>query len=166
MALPLTWGIMIVHFFVYSILAVYLSAVLPDASGVRDPPHFFLLPSYWRPRLYKSTTINTAHLPAPGVRQVDEDVAAEAAKIRDRLQANGGHISQTGPVPAISTEHNGTSAPAIEVYGLQRRFGRGSDAFWAVCDSWFEIPKQQLFCLLGPNGAGVCSCAPALDMLA
>lgn len=165
MALPLTWGIMIVHFFVYSILAVYLSAVLPDASGVRDPPHFFLLPSYWRPRLYKSTTINTAQLTAPSVRQVDEDVAAEAAKMRDRLQANGGHISQTGSVPSDSSAHNGTSAPAIEVYGLQRRFGHGSDAFWAVCDSWFEIPKQQLFCLLGPNGAGERSCVPAIETL-
>lgn len=155
MALPLTWGIMIAHFFGYSILAVYLSAVLPDASGVRDPPYFFLLPSYWRPRMYKSTTINTAQLPAPAVRQVDEDVAAEADKMRARLQANGGHISRAGPAATEGSAHNGSSLPAIEVYGLQRHFGRGSNEFWAVCDSWFEIPKQQLFCLLGPNGAGV-----------
>ena len=29
-------------------LAIYLDAVLPDANGVRRPPWFFLLPSYWR----------------------------------------------------------------------------------------------------------------------
>ena len=29
-------------------LAIYLDAVLPDANGVRQPPWFFLLPSYWR----------------------------------------------------------------------------------------------------------------------
>lgn len=28
-------------------LAVYLDGVLPDANGVRRPPWFFLLPSYW-----------------------------------------------------------------------------------------------------------------------
>eukprot|EP00892_Ulva_mutabilis_P002376 jgi/Ulvmu1/12139/UM085_0003.1 len=154
MALPLTWGIMILHFFAYSIMAVYLSAVLPDASGVRDPPHFFLMPSYWRPRMYKTATINTTQQQAPGVQQVDEDVAAEATKMRDRLAANGGRISQTGAANGSTHHSNGGSASAIEVYGLQRSFGHGSSTFWAVCDSWFEIPKQQLFCLLGPNGAG------------
>lgn len=157
MSLPLAWGIMIALFFIYSLLAVYLTAVLPDASGVRDPPYFFLLPSYWRPRIYKSTTIHTAQLPAPDVRQLDEDVAAEADKMRARLQANGGHISAATAAAAAGSAHNGNAVPAIEVYGLQRRFGRGSNEFWAVCDSWFEIPKQQLFCLLGPNGAGALS---------
>lgn len=141
---------MIAHFFMYSVLAVYLSAILPDASGVCDPPHFFLMPSYWRPRCFKSRTINMSQQPAPSVQQVDEDVATEAAKMRDRLETNGGHISQTGSAATHGNTHSGLSVPAIEVYGLQRRFGR----FWAVCDSWFEIPKQQLFCLLGPNGAG------------
>jgi len=136
--------------------------VLPDASGVRDPPFFFMLPSYWRPRMYKSTAINTAQLPAPGVQQVDEDVAAESGKMRERLAASGGHISQTGSVAANNGTQSSGATPAIEVYGLQRRFGVGSSAFWAVCDSWFEIPRQQLFCLLGPNGAG----APTFSSIA
>lgn len=34
---------------VYMLLAVYLDKVLPDRMGVRLPPWYPLLPSYWNP---------------------------------------------------------------------------------------------------------------------
>lgn len=44
----------------------------------------------------------------------------------------------------------GARGDAVELFGLQKRFGR----FWSIKGSWFAIEKNQLFCLLGPNGAG------------
>eukprot|EP00961_Rhodomonas_salina_P297005 3936864-Rhodomonas_salina.1 len=35
------------HYFGYSLLALYLDNVLPDAMGVRKPPWYFLSPKYW-----------------------------------------------------------------------------------------------------------------------
>jgi|NorSeaMetagenome_1021524.scaffolds.fasta_scaffold326281_2 hypothetical protein len=31
----------------YSVLALWLDNVLPDAMGMRKPPWYFLLPAYW-----------------------------------------------------------------------------------------------------------------------
>ena len=34
-------------FFLFTLLGLYLDKVLPSQFGVRLPPYFFLLPSYW-----------------------------------------------------------------------------------------------------------------------
>lgn len=34
-------------FFLFTLLGIYLDKVLPSQFGVRLPPYFFLLPSYW-----------------------------------------------------------------------------------------------------------------------
>lgn len=135
--------VLTIEFFLYTLVAIYLAAVLPDENGVRDPPYFFLLPSFWFPEKYRATAISRsqqAGAPVPG--RVDSDVHAEALKMQSRAL-------QHSEIPA------GDAAAAVEVYGLQRSFGGASNRFWAVADSWFEIPKHQLFCLLGPNGAGM-----------
>ena len=40
---------MVLQCVVYMLLAVYLDKVLPDRMGVRLPPWYPLLPSYWNP---------------------------------------------------------------------------------------------------------------------
>jgi hypothetical protein len=42
-------------FFLFLIFGLYLDKVLPSQFGVRQPPHFFLLPSYWLSSKKRST---------------------------------------------------------------------------------------------------------------
>lgn len=132
-------GIFVIEYFGYTILAVYLTAALPDDSGVRDSPWFFLLPSFWMPKRYDHTMIHSGMLDAPHPRNVDQDVAAEAQVMKEAFAQSNGHI----------VERPGS---AVDIFGLQRRF---KGQFWAITGSWFTIPQNQLFCLLGPNGAGM-----------
>jgi hypothetical protein len=164
MPLPVVFYVLFIEFIGYTVLAVYLSHVLPDSNGVRDPPFYFLRGEFWRPRKYKSWTISQKQEGgAPAPLHVDEDVEAEATRMRRRLGDQNGQIvwengrdGSPGTVEGTNGANGVGQLPAIEVYGLQRKF-RGASArepFWAVCDSWFQIPRHQLFCLLGPNGAG------------
>ena len=72
------------------------------------------------------------------VKPSDEDVQAEAARVKER---SGGAMAPSA---------------AVEVRGLVKSFGRQScgKLFHAVKGPFFEIKKNELFCLLGPNGAG------------
>jgi ABC-2 type transport system ATP-binding protein len=45
-------------------------------------------------------------------------------------------------------------APAIEVSGLSKVYGRGRSTFAAVKPTTFSVPPGQVIGLLGPNGAG------------
>jgi hypothetical protein len=152
--LPLSWGILVIEFFGYLLLAIYLTAVLPDASGVREPPLFFLMSSFWQPRKYRSSELHRDQQPAPEPATVDPDVAAEQAKMRRRLESGTTALTQHSHEAAVGNNSQHSTAPAIEMYGIQRQF-KGKPPFWAIVNSWLEIPNNQLFCLLGPNGAGV-----------
>lgn len=155
MPLPLAWGVMLIEFFGYTLLAVYLTAVLPDASGVREPPDFFLMRSFWQPRKHRASDVRRDQQPAPQLASMDTDVASEQTKMRQRLEIGGTALTQRSHEPTDEGTQQVADAPAIEMYGIQRRFGRGTKVFWAIVDSWLEIPNNQLFCLLGPNGAGM-----------
>jgi hypothetical protein len=143
MKLPLIMGIFVIEYIGYTLLAIYLTAALPDESGVRDSPWFFLLPSFWNPQLHDLTTVHTGGQDAPRPRHIDQDVASEAQQMQGALAESGGRIVQR-------------PGSAVDVFGLQRCFkGQFRKPFWAITNSWFSIPQDQLFCLLGPNGAGV-----------
>ena len=155
MALPLAFGVLFIEFILYTLLAIWLTEVLPDSNGVRQAPWFFLLPSFWHPSRYRSSQVHRSQVAgAPVPQRIDEDVAAEAATMQRRLDEGHGCADGSG------------EGAAVAVYGLQRRFtGKlGGNAFWALTGSWFEIQNRQLFCLLGPNGAGSrCTCSVACD---
>lgn len=86
MKLDLVFGVLTILFLLYTPLAIYLSAVLPDENGVRDTPWYCFTPSFWAPRSHKRSAIHTAvRGDAPAPRVEDDDVAAEAAKMRVRL---------------------------------------------------------------------------------
>lgn len=85
MKLDLVFGVLALLFLLYTPLAIYLSAVLPDENGVRDAPWFFVSPSFWTPRSHKRDAIHTQMRDgAPAPRVEDGDVAAEAAKMKVR----------------------------------------------------------------------------------
>lgn len=72
----------------------------------------------------------------------------------DGAQRVAGNARDGGAGTAQASMADGTSghAPkAVEVYGLQKRYGKD---FWAVRENWFDIQEGTVFCLLGPNGAG------------
>ena len=111
MLLPLAFGVLAIEFFGYCLLAIYLTEVLPDVNGVRANPAFFLRPSFWRPKKYRTRDINRRQLPgAPAPQAPDSDVQDEVDEMQQRL-----HTGAT----SLSTDD---SDRAIELYGLQRRF--------------------------------------------
>eukprot|EP01025_Chloroclados_australasicus_P050566 TRINITY_DN5830_c0_g3_i2.p1 TRINITY_DN5830_c0_g3~~TRINITY_DN5830_c0_g3_i2.p1 ORF type:complete len:1015 (-),score=90.81 TRINITY_DN5830_c0_g3_i2:310-3354(-) len=144
--------IFLAQWFVYFILAMYLDCVIPNENGVRRPPWYVFMPTYWFPN---SHACQNKQLKRPMPRQnsfssmedqallADEDVVAEEqnmlALLKDRqaMQFSDGGQDQTNL--------------AVEIFGLQKRFGGN---FWAVKGTWLSIQHNQLFCLLGPNGAG------------
>eukprot|EP01026_Neomeris_dumetosa_P039658 TRINITY_DN3260_c0_g1_i6.p1 TRINITY_DN3260_c0_g1~~TRINITY_DN3260_c0_g1_i6.p1 ORF type:complete len:980 (-),score=135.90 TRINITY_DN3260_c0_g1_i6:302-3241(-) len=137
---------------VYFILTIYLDNVIPNENGVRRKPWYFLMPTYW---VGSSTLCTRPQLKQPLHRQnsyntqsdsllLDEDVLAEEEKMMNlRVQRQDVVTGASNIQPP--------SDLAVEIYGLQRRFG---SKFWAVKGTWFSIRDNQLFCLLGPNGAG------------
>ena len=75
------------HFIVYTILAVYLTEVLPDANGVRKPVFFFFMPSFWNPSAYKRAGVIVKQQDFPAMMTTKEaDVLAEENKMKARLE--------------------------------------------------------------------------------
>ncbi|KAL3149709.1 hypothetical protein ABBQ38_013538 [Trebouxia sp. C0009 RCD-2024] len=70
----------------YMLLAVYLDKVLPDRMGVRLPPWYPLLPSYWNPSKKTNTQRASAAMQLaasePISPSVDTDVTAETAALQ------------------------------------------------------------------------------------
>ncbi|PSC73883.1 ABC transporter A family member 2 isoform B [Micractinium conductrix] len=90
-------------------LAIYLDAVLPDANGVRQPPWFFLLPSYWRhggARASMRAASKALDRPTEAEEglQADPDVAAEAALQRKRCAA---YLARRGGTAALPHSASG-----------------------------------------------------------
>lgn len=161
--------ILFIEAIVYVLIAVYLNNVLADENGVRKKPWYLFTINYWRgggsgaggigPRALKPS------VPVPvadgnSAEPTDPDVAAE----EDEMKALREHRTsgQSGALAAAADNTN-----AVEVFGLQRKFGRGffyklfcglcrkgRGDFWAIKGSWLSIEKDRVFCLLGPNGAG------------
>ena len=126
-----TWVAFIVLYILYSVLALYLDNVLPDAMGVRKPPWYFLTPSYWglgKPNVTDAIEVVEA--------STDEDVLDEEARVQTRANA------------VVDPEN------AIEIRGLVAEFRRGGKPFFAVKAPWYSVRKRSLLALLGPNGAG------------
>ena len=160
-------GILAIEAIFYCLIAVYLNNVLADENGVRKKLWYFLTPSYWRGggakrrsglKSLKPPVSWPGHDGSEG--SIDPDVAAEESEMKElREHRTSGHADA---LSAASDNNN-----AVEVFGLQRKFGRGwftkllcglcrkgRGDFWAIKGSWLAIEKDRVFCLLGPNGAG------------
>ncbi|KAI8472921.1 MAG: hypothetical protein J3K34DRAFT_383970 [Monoraphidium minutum] len=131
----------------YTLLAVWLDAVLPDALGVCRSPLFFLRRAFWRPRpaeqgealakLVAEGEARAAALKAAAKRGVpparvsaaggpdeDEDVGAESARIKRSLGQKAGGLAR---IEERGWPGHGGAAGG-GVFGLQKVFKRG---LWA-----------------------------------
>jgi len=146
----------------YLALQVYLDNVVPDAMGLRQPPLYFLGPSYWLPGRFKrgnaraAEALGAAPAPAPGgdaAPGTDTGVVEAEAAMRRECEDLA-----TGRVPA------GAAAP-VRVFGLRKEFpvsrrarresgGRLGSTQAAVEGLWLGVGADTCLCVLGPNGAG------------
>lgn len=62
--------------------------------------------------------------------------------------ANAQEDSQQNP------NKQATTANALEVENIRKRFGKGKNAIQAVAGISFRVPRESVYCILGPNGAG------------
>jgi ATPase subunit of ABC transporter with duplicated ATPase domains len=77
------------------------------------------------------------------------DASADAAiQLRRGANSTSRVESETGPVTGVNGR--GSSAPAVRVEGVVKRFG----ATVALDGAELEVPAGMVFALLGPNGAG------------
>ncbi|KAI8848838.1 hypothetical protein BC829DRAFT_417290 [Chytridium lagenaria] len=139
---------LIIGFFVYGLLALYFSAVLPSEFGVRRPWHFPLTAPFAELQRRQRMKANGGYDPESEqfvaskltlneseLLHEDDDVKAERNRIVSNLY------------PA--------SSPII-VSGIRKVYGgrRGLGPKVAVKDVTFAADQGVIFGLLGPNGAG------------
>ena len=129
--------ILLVLFLGYVMLAAYIEKVIPNEYGVHLHPFYLFDPRYWgykaevlKRNLFKMQQTNDV------TREIDEDVQQEIKHMQESMDAEGQPVTQ---------------GRAMELFGLQKRFG---NKFFAIKGNWFSIDEGELFCLLGPNGAG------------
>jgi len=128
-----SWGLLFSVYLFYSLLALWLDNVVPNAMGVYKVPWYFVLPSYWG---WAADILHTQQ----------ECVVIEPSEDDDVIAAEQLVMSHGGlPLDDVT---------AIEIRGLAKTFRRGGKPYHAVKSPFFAIQKKSLFALLGPNGAG------------
>jgi len=116
----------ICSFFVFGIIGLYLDKVLPSQYGVRQPPYFFLLPSFW---------LSTKK----------RDTAKCPEFTEDELMKKENYEDVSDEIKKLEKENK-----LLKIYGLERHFGD----FKAVNGVNLKMYEGQIFALLGHNGAG------------
>ena len=163
-----------IEFLLYTLLAIYLDNVLANENGVKKKFYYLFTRSYWGIGIKKRRDKRALQGPLPcpiNDGDLDDDVAAEEDAMKDLIQHRDAG-AKAGLACSIDWDKS-----AIEVFGLQKVFGRSwfqrlknkiscscfrrkkksapkSNEFWAIKGSWFGVNQNELFCLLGPNGAG------------
>ena len=130
--------ILLVLFLGYVTLAAYIERVIPNEYGVRLHPFYLIDPRYWGYKVkgLRHNLFKMLRTYDDVTREIDEDVQQEIKHMQESMDAEGQPVTQ---------------GRAMELFGLQKRFGRD---FFAIKGNWFSIDEGELFCLLGPNGAG------------
>ena len=124
-------GMFVLDAFICFVLAWYLQQVFPNSVGVRKPPYFVFLPSYWKRE-------------KPAARAGGGTGGGEMA-----LPLNAGEEADYAPVEPVDPALLGAE-PSVTVRNLRKTFG----AFTAVAGISFDMWEDQIFALLGHNGAG------------
>ena len=119
---------MIIDGVLYVLLGLYLEHTWPLQYGRREPPHFFLLPSYW---VEGKRLDPRRHLPARNGRKETLDASAH--------EEVGADVA---------------SRECVEIGGLVKAYGSAAERKLAVDDLDLTFYSGQISCLLGHNGAG------------
>eukprot|EP01062_Namystynia_karyoxenos_P054875 TRINITY_DN4545_c1_g2_i1.p1 TRINITY_DN4545_c1_g2~~TRINITY_DN4545_c1_g2_i1.p1 ORF type:complete len:2056 (+),score=688.77 TRINITY_DN4545_c1_g2_i1:111-6278(+) len=122
----------------YIFLAWYLDQVMPSEYGVKKPPHFLCMPSYWRPRenleeLTASPRHSEKELGRAVVETFDEKTYEEM-RLRERVRIMG--------LTKVYVTDDGREFQAVD------RLGDGLPV------GALKFYEGQIQCLLGHNGAG------------
>ncbi|XP_064639589.1 cholesterol transporter ABCA5-like isoform X2 [Lineus longissimus] len=136
---PLT--MLFVDFLLYGLLAVYFDKVVPGEYGPRQPPWFFLMPSYWCPRKHSiSPEDSSSAFGSSGnlVKREENSIAPPG----DRR-----NIVEEVPPELVGKE-------TLRLFGITKSFLKGEETVTAVKDMSLDIYNGQITCLLGHNGAG------------
>ncbi|KAJ8771859.1 hypothetical protein K2173_027036 [Erythroxylum novogranatense] len=140
-------------FFVWLVLAIYFDNIFPNASGVRKPLFYFLMPGYWSGtsgNKVREGGICSCIGSVPQHEQIspdDEDVLEEENTVKKD--------TREGTVdPNVAVQIRGL----VKTYAGTRNIGcckcKKTPPYQALKGLWVNFSKDQLFCLLGPNGAG------------
>jgi ABC-type multidrug transport system ATPase subunit len=124
-------------FAAFSVLAWYVSNVMPNEHGKRQKPWFLFDPRYWGLVKAKVSTNSKAF--------AIDDTLEDAVKAEATI---------------VKESDYGDRKVAVELNGLRKTFlyskgcCEGSRLFTAVDGISYAIDENQCFCLLGHNGAG------------
>eukprot|EP01052_Picozoa_sp_SAG31_P012759 SAG31_NODE_753_length_12340_cov_8.786619_5_plen_1730_part_00 len=131
-------ALFILQIHIYTFLGWYLEQALPSQYGVRQPPWFIFLPSYWRPMRSLQAKNNA---PDTGL---------------NMLHGFSTGAEQDGVIEGISAEmeQQQTVGACIEVKGLRKVFSTPDGQLVAVANLHLSMFEGQIFALLGHNGAG------------
>lgn len=135
-----------IEFIAYILIAIYLDNVFANENGVRKKPWYLFSASYWGLSRKERKLQPPVACPQKELEQ-DPDVAAEASAMKDlllhRTTKAGGLAARdikSAFVRNVHGENEGyhtTHRNAVEVFGLQKRFGRRS--------IWRKIFRRSIF---------------------
>lgn len=120
---------------IFLVVGWYLYNVLPQDSGIKQPPWFFILPSYWGIRFKKKHRIHGGLYASSReeIEEMDDDVRNAYDAARDSNRPN----------------------VALRIVGLQKTFGSlFGKSVRAVRELNLVVNEGQCVALLGHNGAG------------
>ncbi|XP_042011440.1 ABC transporter A family member 2-like [Salvia splendens] len=135
------------------VLAIYFDNIFPNASGVRKPIFYFLVPGYWTGKGGNNTaegSICSCMSSIPSLENIhpdNEDVQEEETIVKQ--QAAGANVDSSIAVQIRGLVKTYAGATKIGCFRCKR-----TSPYHALKGIWMNFPKDQLFCLLGPNGAG------------
>ncbi|KAJ1501976.1 hypothetical protein HMI56_002938, partial [Coelomomyces lativittatus] len=127
----------VIAFFVYFILAYYLSQVLPSEYGVRKPWHFILSEPWGKLRGKADRQRTEDEKNLEEALKEDETQFEDADVKAERARVDSNNISPTCPL----------------IIRHMRKIYPGTKKV-AVKDITFAVEQDNIFGLLGPNGAG------------
>ncbi|KAJ3213534.1 ATP-binding cassette sub- A member 1 [Dinochytrium kinnereticum] len=136
-----SWYLLIMNIFLYSILLWFFDNVIPNEYGTFQYPWFFLLPSFWG---YTSSA-----------KQAESDwISAVRARKSAPVDADEDPDVTVEREAAFGTDNGG----AVKIINLRKEypgslFGKNKGKV-AVKNTCLNLPEGKLLALLGQNGAG------------
>ena len=135
----------------HTFLGWYLEQALPSKYGIRQPPWFVFMPSYWRPPktpiIGPSAESNELH----ELHRTGLSVEREGERGGERGGEQSGRV-----IEGLSAEMQLQQAAGacIEIRGLRKVFSTPDGQLVAVANLHLSMFQGQIFALLGHNGAG------------
>eukprot|EP00929_Paragymnodinium_shiwhaense_P115857 TRINITY_DN8500_c0_g1_i3.p1 TRINITY_DN8500_c0_g1~~TRINITY_DN8500_c0_g1_i3.p1 ORF type:complete len:2086 (-),score=492.32 TRINITY_DN8500_c0_g1_i3:221-6478(-) len=126
--------------FLWTLAGWYLDRILPKEFGVRMPPYFIFLSSYWCPK--RQEALRAQDPAANG--SVNVHAPPAVCKLRESVE----------PVPEADRTRSMATGRILQIQGLRREFSTPGGLKVAVAGLDMTMYEGQIVALLGHNGAG------------